>query len=228
MWVSNPARAFCPYIYGFAISKVISAQEGIARSQHDFHRTLHCLAGKIKRWFLSPNLPQQLQHVHFFPLPPCGSTTPHTSKKEQNDRHLVCYNHFYLSRWLWWLLLSTNCLISASGEHDIATEPQVTVPVYRVLHFDFVSQKLVQVAVNYLQLDWPAIAPWAYASTFAVAVWFQNKDQFWIPPPKLHEACFFSIFRKTEKTSLQGRFLCFLAILAKKMMVFWYPRHISD
>ena len=44
------------------------------------------------------------------------------------------------------------------------------------------------------QLDWPSTADWAYASIFAVAVRFQNQDQFWIPRPKLHGACIFGFF----------------------------------
>ena len=34
--------------------------------------------------------------------------------------------------------------------HDVATEPQLTVQVYRVVHSGLVSQKLVQIAVNCL------------------------------------------------------------------------------
>ena len=31
-----------------------------------------------------------------------------------------------------------------------------------------------------IQLDWPGIAEWIYADMFAVAVRFQNQDQFWV------------------------------------------------
>ena len=41
-----------------------------------------------------------------------------------------------------------------------------------------------------IQLDWLAIANWAYADIFAVAVQFQYQDQFWIPHQKLHGAYF--------------------------------------
>ena len=40
-----------------------------------------------------------------------------------------------------------------------------------------------------VQLDWPSIADWAYASIFAVEVRFQIQDQFWIPQLELHGAC---------------------------------------
>ena len=49
-----------------------------------------------------------------------------------------------------------------------------------------------------LQLDWPSIAGWAYASIFAVTVRFQIRDQFWIPQPKLRGACILE-FLEDEK-----------------------------
>ena len=52
-----------------------------------------------------------------------------------------------------------------------------------------------------IQLDWPSIAGWAYASIFAVAVWFQIRNQFWISQSKLHicSMFFFFFFQKVEK-----------------------------
>ena len=50
-----------------------------------------------------------------------------------------------------------------------------------------------------IQLDWLAIANWAYAGIFAVDVCFQNQDQFWIPHQKLHGAYIFDFFRKISK-----------------------------
>ena len=66
----------------------------------------------------------------------------------------------------------------------------------------------------YIQLDWQAIALLAYASTFAVAIWFQNKDQFWIFHQKLHDACFF-IFRGIKKWARKNDF-CVLGNFGKK------------
>ena len=65
-----------------------------------------------------------------------------------------------------------------------------------------------------VQLDWPSIADWAYAGIFAVAVRFQNQDQFWIPQPKLHGACILGFFKKSQNEVVWS-FLVFLAILAK-------------
>ena len=46
------------------------------------------------------------------------------------------------------------------------------------------------VAQIMLQLDWPSIADKAYTDIFAAEAWFQIRDQFWIPQPKLHGACY--------------------------------------
>ena len=61
-----------------------------------------------------------------------------------------------------------------------------------------------------MQLDWPAIALWSYASMIAVDVWFQNKGQSWI----LHQTCYFFILRRI-KNELARIFFVVLAILAK-------------
>ena len=46
-----------------------------------------------------------------------------------------------------------------------------------------------------VQLDWPSIADWAYASIFAVEVRFQIQDQFWIPQLELHGACILGFWK---------------------------------
>ncbi len=53
-------------------------------------------------------------------------------------------------------------------------------------------------ALPHLQLDGLRIAEWAYAGIIAVAVRFQNQDQFWIPHQKLHGACVFDFFKKLK------------------------------
>ena len=63
--------------------------------------------------------------------------------------------------------------------------------------------------MSYIQLDWPYVAGWAYASIFAVAVRFQIHDQFWIPRPKLHGTCTLDFFSKIQKMSPYGRKWCF-------------------
>ena len=65
-----------------------------------------------------------------------------------------------------------------------------------------------------VQLDWPSIADWAYASIFAVKVQFHIRDQFWIPQPKLHGACILDFVEKS-KNELVWPFFMFLAILVK-------------
>ena len=68
---------------------------------------------------------------------------------------------------------------------------------------------------KFIQLDWPWIAEWAYAGIFAVAVQFQNQDDFWISHQK-NQGSFFSIFfSKSWKMSSYGKKTMFLAILAK-------------
>ena len=49
-----------------------------------------------------------------------------------------------------------------------------------------------------VQLVWPLITDWAYTSIFAVEVQFQIRDQFWIPQPKLHQACILDFFEKSK------------------------------
>ena len=51
--------------------------------------------------------------------------------------------------------------------------------------------------VPFVQLDWPWIAEWAYAGIFAVAVRFQNQDQFLVSHQKVGTR--FLFFRKFEK-----------------------------
>ena len=70
----------------------------------------------------------------------------------------------------------------------------------------------------YIQLDWPSIAGWAYASIFAVVVRFQIRDQFWVPQPKLHRACILDFFEKSKNELVRPK-MVFLAILAKNMIV---------
>ena len=52
---------------------------------------------------------------------------------------------------------------------------------YFLLPRNHVPDYVLLVLAVIVQLDWPWIAEWAYAGIFAVAVRFQNKDQFWIP-----------------------------------------------
>ena len=65
-----------------------------------------------------------------------------------------------------------------------------------------------------LQLDWLKIAEWAYAGIFAAEVRFQIRDQFWIPQPKLHGACYL-IFLQNLKTF----FLCFLLVFLRSIKI---------
>ena len=70
---------------------------------------------------------------------------------------------------------------------------------------------VVVVTVVIVQLDWLRIAEWAYAGIFAVAVRFQNQDQFWIPHQKLHVACVLDFF-DISKNKLVWPNMLFLAI----------------
>ena len=54
------------------------------------------------------------------------------------------------------------------------------------------------VGILALQLDWPWIAVWANAGIFAVAVRFQNQDQFWVSHKKNQGSFFFSEKSKNE------------------------------
>ena len=63
-----------------------------------------------------------------------------------------------------------------------------------------------------LQLDWPCSAEWAYAGIFAVAVRFQNQDQFWISPKKIRGRFYF--FKKSKNELVWPKTM-FLGILAK-------------
>ena len=87
-------------------------------------------------------------------------------------------------------------------EHDL---PFLMGRLYTAILVKTNLLNLVFVRVNLLQLDWLAIADWAYASIFAVAVQFQDKDQFWIPHQKLHGACVLD-FLKNLKMSLFDHF----------------------
>ena len=69
-----------------------------------------------------------------------------------------------------------------------------------------------------LQLDWIAIADKAYRGMFAVAVRFQNQDQFWIPHQKLHRACNLDFSEKSQN-ELVWQFSMFLAILVQESIV---------
>ena len=60
-----------------------------------------------------------------------------------------------------------------------------------------------------LQLDCPSVRHWDVVTTFAVEVRFQIRDQFWIPQPKLHGACYLRFF---NKTSTRTGFLRFLLV----------------
>ena len=64
-----------------------------------------------------------------------------------------------------------------------------------------------------IQLDWPWVAEWAYASIFTVAVQIQNQDQFWISHQKIRGR--FLIFSKSKKKELVRKKTMFLAISAK-------------
>ena len=72
--------------------------------------------------------------------------------------------------------------------------------------------KIVDILAE-VQLDLPWIAEWAYASIFAVAVQFQNKDQFWISRQK--SGVVFLIFFEKPKNELVRPKMVFLVILAK-------------
>ena len=72
----------------------------------------------------------------------------------------------------------------------------------------YIFSIIVQESV--IQLDWPWIAEWAYAGIFAVAVRFQNQDQYWISHQK-SGFFIFLFFRNVARTAKK----MFLAILAK-------------
>ena len=55
-----------------------------------------------------------------------------------------------------------------------------------------------------VQLDWRWIAEWAYAGIFAVTVWIQNQDQFWVSNKK-NQGSYFFIVSKSRKTSSYGQ-----------------------
>ena len=65
-----------------------------------------------------------------------------------------------------------------------------------------------------IQLDWPWVAEWAYASIFTVAVQIQNQDQFWISHQKIR-GCFF----EKLKNELMRPKMMFLAILVKMVLI---------
>ena len=76
---------------------------------------------------------------------------------------------------------------------------------------------LLQIILT-IQLDWLAIADWAYAGIFAVAVRFQNQDQFWIPRQKLHWACILDFFEKSQNEHVLA-VMVILAILVPELIV---------
>ena len=59
--------------------------------------------------------------------------------------------------------------------------------------------------VEYVQLDCLLVRSWDPVITFAVEVRFQIQNQFWIPQPKLHKACYLT-FCKTPKHAHFGVF----------------------
>ena len=80
-------------------------------------------------------------------------------------------------------------------------------PTHLITNLAYVSCKMVQ-------LNWPWIVEWAYSGIFAVAVQFQNKDQFLDSSAKIHGACILDFFKKSQN-ELGWPCLMFLAILAK-------------
>ena len=60
----------------------------------------------------------------------------------------------------------------------------------RTLHVIFLN---IPWKTHVLQLNCPADGHWEYAGIFAVKLWFQIRDQFWIPHPKLHGAKYFFV-----------------------------------
>ena len=68
-----------------------------------------------------------------------------------------------------------------------------------------VAYVVLSLCPQQIRLDWSWIAEWAYAHIFAVAVRFQNQDQFWISHQK-NQGSFFLIFSlKSRKMSSYGR-----------------------
>ena len=55
-----------------------------------------------------------------------------------------------------------------------------------------------------LQLDWSWIVEWAYAGIFAVAVQFQNQDQFLVSRQKI-KGHFFKFFEKLKNELVQPK-----------------------
>ena len=78
--------------------------------------------------------------LHFAPT--WTHNTPHCPKKEQNYHHSARRNHSYPSRWL--LLTKNCCLVPRCTWYCHITSCNWK----RVVHSSFVSQKLVQIAVN--------------------------------------------------------------------------------
>ena len=73
-----------------------------------------------------------------------------------------------------------------------------------------------------LQLDWLAIAEWAYVCIFVVTVWFQNQDQFRFLIKHYRSHFLFFVISQNE---LVWPFLVFLAILLPRFSNYAYYVH---
>ena len=62
------------------------------------------------------------------------------------------------------------------------------------MHIDSAHNSYADEAASCLQLDCPSVRHWAYTGIFAVNVWFQMRDQFWI----------FACFRVLKKVCVFG------------------------
>ena len=74
-------------------------------------------------------------------------------------------------------------------------------------------------AVSCIQLDWPWIAEWTYVGIFAVAVRFQNQNQFWVSHQK-NQGSFSFIFSKSQRMSSTAKNGVFGGF-SKRLIVFW-------
>ena len=97
-------------------------------------------------------------------------------------------------------------------------------PVYG--HAECLIYFLIKVLSARIQLDWPWFPEWAYAGIFAVAVRFQNQEQFWISHQKNQFFCFFKILK--NELVRYGQKRCFVNFIKDLMVLLldqWRPNN---
>ena len=107
------------------------------------YHTPHCSADKWKQWFWSPKLPEFRHFLAKF-RPILWSGSQFVIWKCTLEA-LKPYLGSFFWKWSGWL---PQVVVWTRDTLDIDTESQVIAQIYHVIHSGFVSQKLLQVAVN--------------------------------------------------------------------------------